>query len=1159
MKRHLLPFTPLLLACGPIFYQAPPTIEHFPERSPTKRWQTLFQEAKPKPDGALTADGLFQSCSDLTAKLPDLTQQERIQAIDILLQQNRDGDFRLNFANFLYEMRELVVAEAPLDQVKPYFEWRQPQLRERAGFISRPPERQWDWDDKQFAQAKESYHKSMRDSLEAYDRLLKEGAKVLLPYVLVQKGATQFNSSRFEDAAKDFTEVLTNFPDHPRAEVAQLMLGRCALEQSRALRRSQMSMPDGNQKAATLEETNKQLHLATERFQKYRETYPKGRFLADTLGWMAAVSHDFGSYDKAVVLQIERLDVQSTREITRSVMRECDRLFEKMFASDEAQDWQRGYEGYEIGGPLAMALARHPVIARMFVQRTIDPAAEISLPFYWEDTSGSRETLDFLRKRIIRPQQVAKTTLTSLARAMTKQSNGPQQDPMTLLILGWASSLNGEHEQALTLFDRAIAQKPSDELLHGRAIVLNRLGRNLDAAEAFARLEQDYPKSILTTGSLFERALTRYRAGQAGKALLDLWKIHPLNNQENGDRSPSADLHLGDETQQWIDVIAQFAPMEQLYAPLSVLPPDDPQAKELRTILLYRSLAKEDFEHAKQYLEPEEQADKPPAGQADAAVPEEPADEDMTQEDSEYWTDKPLDLTFWQKEIAPLAEATQQLKKANTPERKAVAHLAVAKHWRNLRGRISLPLQHRYDFANSEPERIDLLRRQNARALGLSRTTVEQELDSRDELSHALSHFLAAADLAKDPAIACEALEGANEALFRLAEFSPYRISRAIETDANGLSARLVERLKKEFPNSKETKRAIAWTFEPFSLYGDWMPGDYSNWRVERNLQQYARTLRPKNADSDPYKKDKTLQPFEKRLHLLLEDQTKDLASYQAELTALQKDFDQARPSIDVECIDVFADDLDDLLAATKVTDLPPALFRSYAKIRLSRNAPPEAIGEWQILAPFLAFLDRICPMEGDNGRRKKADNIESWQEYLRLYPQSPKTEAVSLRLLRLKVRACCPLPHIRSFHFPEAPSMGGYKRIAPRTRAHPEDPKALTQELKRYEERFPQGRYKADLSLLRVALAIDQQQEAVALRELTTILRDPQHPELYPLAGRYLAECALKLLEKEARPRMIDALRADSQAREMVRNLALGDTCVSRIRPVLPWLEKTP
>lgn len=1123
MKKRVLLLTPLLLACGPFFYQAPPPLEKYPQRIPGKGWKELFQEARPRADDAATNLELIEGCVSLNAALPGLGVDERLAKIDAMLTRNREGNFNARVATFLHELRELAATDAGLAGAKEYLADRAAQVKSGSRWGSPAPERDWNETDEEYRQTMADYEErqaSLMNWADRAERGVREAPAPLQPYYQVQHAGFLFLKGNYPLAEDKFRAVAENYPDHPRAEVARFMIGRALLARAQHELKEDEDPQHGEEHCK----------LAAAAFQSYLELYPEGRFVPDAHGWLSAAKLAVGDYGKAIEEQLRRLAIRPSREVLRSVLRECDAIFAKIF---ESPDTTTGADELIESMPWEM-LAGQPQVARLFVFQALDPVAREELS-QGENFSSDRRTLDFLHRRIIAPRPFAKNALARLGAAVVLRQQG-EPDALTLTILGWSSLLEDEPGQALALFDRAGKDALTEDLLQGRAMALAGLGRHHEAAEVYDQLVSGFPDSTLADACAFDRAIARFRGGEAGAAFLDLFAQMKGPDGYSPDATALEKLHPEYEARQWLDAIVQFGDLDSLAKPLAGLPPDDPATFFLRAAVRCRALAAHRFDLAQQALDP--------------AIKEERHEEDDayntdTVADWEVPQHLRMDRAKWDKSAAPLAEAYARLKASDGKD--ATLHLEIARLWQKQRGELCLPLQQLFSCAGSEDEKLDLLRRHNGRFLGLSTATVEEQLDSRDELQHALTHLLAAAELSQNPAVAAPALEGANEALFRLAEFSHYRAARAEETGANALSAKLVKRLREDFPTTQEAARAVPWTFVPPSLLGRWMPGDYS---PSNSAYQLLLSLE--------YPDDTEQHEFGWSLDSLTAKDDRDMAAIHKQIGEWREDFAQHRAEVEETMLVRLGDDLEDLYAASGIPDVTPDLFRKYVPIRQFRTLAQPAEGEWLPLAPCLDFLDRIREVNDSNGwPRLNNDTLESWGEYLAKYPDGPKTEAAQLRLLRWKVRGLSPVPQIRAFHFPESPIMNGYKRLTRAAKPDEGELKAIEEELAAYEKRFPAGRYAADIRLLRGALESLRGDYPACLGSFTATLDDPAHPELRMDAALRFAEIALRLLDRNDRVAVADAFHKTPAAMPFLRKMVKGDTCLWRLHPLMPWLEQ--
>ena len=1103
MKRLAI-FIPLLIACGPFFYQAPPSLAHYPERTPTKGWLEMLETSQPRNQQSradLISD-LRAFCQEITT-LPKTAQLEKT---DKFISRNRQGHFAISVANFLLELRELIELEVPTAELQPYLDWRTLHLPPPSA--PRPPVQRWNTKPNAFNDAQRSYNEKLLAFLASYDDQIDTASPQLKPFALTQRAGMYFRAGFIELAESDFEDIIVQFPDHPRSEVARFMLARLSLQAARTL--PQEKFPEEEAFGA---EYKNHLEAAQSLFHQYLAKHPNGRFANDSFGWLGGIARDEENYGDAIDLQLQRLASQPTREVSYSVLRECDQIFSTLFqeASKNGNDW----ENYFDGEPNYENLAKHPLIARLFVSHALDPAAQLRLPVYQENFSGDRGTINFLRHRIIAPGQFAKKALSQLGVAIV--NNGSSSDPTSLQILGWAATSSGEHAQALSLFELGLKIEVTDELLHAKAVALSRLEENLEAARSFEELFTKFPDSSLVPPSRFDLAMAHLGSDQAGLALTILLQLEHerfLKQHQNPELDPLY-LHPKLEVPQWIDTIVQFSPLDQLEAGLNALPADHPSREILRRAISLRALCEERFEFTRQFTIPGP-TEAPPTPKR-------------------WYPHDYFDLTpeRWNHDVAPLIEAHRELANPSLPsDQQARLHLQIAQHWQSRRGQLTIPLHHLTGAAESEPDLLDKLRRDNALFLGLTRETIDHTLASRDEFTHALKHYLAAAELSQAPTIAAPALEGANEALFRMAEFTPDRAALASRNNHTELSQKLVTRLHTEFPDRPESARAHAFTFLPPLLLGDWMPGDRTTWIADQEIAEVFDRF-DEAAEARASDITQTLN------NLTGADTT--LPAIQTTLAQLSQQFQTLRPELDPRTLLTLSGHLDDLQLVAQHPGVTAEIFDQYLPFRLSEEPSPRSPDPGHPLAPFLDFLHQA----------RTPDIQTSWADYLARHPASPKTEAVSLRLTRTQIRKTLPLPHVQPIFFPDAPRSEGYKHLAfPSPTAPPADVPLL---LATHRQKFPNGKYQADLNLLEAASAAAQKDYPRALNLLSGILNDPNHPELYQDASLQFSELSLRLLAPAERPTLIPAFRSNPAAREILRKLAHSQTCLARLRPLLP------
>lgn len=1108
----------LLLACGPYFYHAPPSLGTYPERIAAKRWPQVFEETAPLDPRLPSSIQMDETCRGISALLGPLATEKRMAEIDRLLRENRSGDYSSRRANLLHELRELAANDASFNDAKSYIEWRV----SRIGFMPQIPisVRPWNVEPEEFEKQRDRELAAVALELKELDDATDAAAPSLQAYWKTQRAAYQFEIQQYEDAARGFQAVRENHPEHPRAEVAALMEARCLLEQSRVLR---------NQKAEPAD-VDARLNESAQLLEAFLSRYPKGRFAPDAEGWLGAIAFDRGQWGTAVKQQLARLERQPTREITRSVLRECDRIFEELLSHAKGGDFDEWGIDPESAFDAA-AVARHPMVARLFVQHCIDPAASIELPLWFvdRDTSG-RETIDFLNKRILNPRPFVRSAMRELGRELMASKSMP--DDTSLTLLAWAATEDGEHEQALALLDQI--KTFTDESLQAKAIVLQRLGRDKEAVAVFNELDG---KGIAhLAGDLrYRRSLSLFRSGQAGRAMVEIipavYPIPPSPEESNFEITDPLRPHS--QLLQWLDTMIQFSPLSELESAFAALPASSRQRDVVGDALRGRALASRDFTLASRYL----------TGGGRATL--------------SYWewqgtalgNELPMTSEIWNERVTPLVALYEQLAKA--PESKAAEiHLAIAKHWKDQRGKLSMPSLAVCYYAASEPGKQELLRRRNAKELGFAPESIHRELDHRDEATHALEHALEAAK-SGDPSIAAAALELANQCIFRRAEVSIYQKSRALETSAGKLSRDIYQQLVERFPGTPEAKRAVHFAFGPVG--GPWMPGDYNSYNAAEALVSamlgMKKEIVPDQGDAALEKigaLQKKFDPFDTAPFKDLNGVRKEIEKSQHELSELRAHTDPANQLDVLQLINR----LDDLHSAASVKGASVADFNEYAGGNMDKLPPG--------YASLLEFRKNLSPIMSPEGFEEgpRNDTIAAWRDFLLNHPDSPMAEAASFRMTRLIARQFRSSRRIAAIHFPDAPIPEGYKHVLVERSNPANDPKAVLAAIRDHEDRFPQGRYRDDLNLLRAGALMDNRQYAQSLLLVENILQNSKQSDLHVLAALEFADMAQQLLEPSNRAAIAAAFRRTPGAMAHLLAVVKGDTFLSRLQPLMAWVE---
>jgi hypothetical protein len=394
-------------------------------------------------------------------------------------------------------------------------------------------------------------------------------------------------------------------------------------------------------------------------------------------------------------------------------------------------------------------------------------------------------------------------------------------------------------------------------------------------------------------------------------------------------------------------------------------------------------------------------------------------------------------------------------------------------------------------------------------------------------------------------------LDLANEALFRRAEFSRYQNVRAVERDASGLSAKWVGRLRREFPESAEAGRAVGFWFGPVA--GEWMPGDYNPWRTSE-LMSAVMTGREFDSWVEDPEEEAAYQGIEAqraRFDALQPGAT--VASLQRDLSAARAEVQRLRPKTDP------AHQHEVLAAIARLDSMAAVLAVPGVRVEDVANYLNDRKGQLPVaFASVIEFERRLRPVLGVDGQEipSPMDSIVGWREFLNAYPESPRAEAASFRMVRMIARQQRSRVAIEAFRFPEAPILWGYKRVGVvRGDSHGEPAQVLAA-LDEHDVLFPGGRYRDDVDLLRAGAQIDAGNFSDALFLIDRVLSNPAQRDLVIPATLQFAEIAQKLLEPERRMEVVEAFRNHRGAVHWLERLVIGGTYLSRLQPMMPWLR---
>jgi hypothetical protein len=514
---------------------------------------------------------------------------------------------------------------------------------------------------------------------------------------------------------------------------------------------------------------------------------------------------------------------------------------------------------------------------------------------------------------------------------------------------------------------------------------------------------------------------------------------------------------------------------------------------------------------------------------------------------------KKVSALLWQR----LETLTQRCAAPGTDAEKAKLEFNLAETWAKSRGRLTIPGEQvqttfaGYLYPSGEE------RQKNAQAAGYSAEAAAQELESRDELRHALRHYLLAANLAPKTELASRALRQANEALRLLAERTTWAAGRAFETDATATSRQCYGRLQRDFsgPNERPSEN-VWWTFLPPAE----KPWTTASLRATSHDEEVAilQSFSDSAPPADPYEPWNDYGEWRKKIaEIGTHAGDWDSPRLIEKLAEIRRNFRTALTNAAGTSI---LNDLDDLTLFLKQPGSTPTARSAYFALRLNHANVAADIPELAPWPDFVAFL-RLVRETGRQDPATMETEIRPMttrmREFLQQYPKSVKREAAMARLAMAAVRESHGHAGVEDLMASDPPQLSGGQTLKLAS-AKPEEIPAARGALTAYAREFPNGRYTADLRLWRGVLAIDEPDWATALQNLTATLDDPKQPDLHLDAALNLGFAFLQLLDQPAeRSAFIEALRKAPATQRRLWQFLNGDTPGARLRYLEGFLHE--
>ncbi|MEP6821607.1 MAG: hypothetical protein ABI946_04580, partial [Chthoniobacterales bacterium] len=569
---------------------------------PGKSLGEIFLETDAKPADDETTD-LAAEILKIGARLSNEAPAQLLPAVDDLLARARQHySSKGDWCNLLHDVRDVLVGSSSRKAAADYIKWR---VENRQQFFAISAGEN---------SADDPAPPSADPDLEG--RMAKASGPLKAHWMYLC-GAQTYRSGDREACRKWFQRVVKEFPNHPRAEIALFMDARCAFSESRkGVDDYDPAPPD----AGRLDAQKRAASL----FERYRKQYPKGRFVADALGWLGALMFDAGRYLDALDCYIAQAETPGHPETLKSAIFMCERSLASVSAQPD--------------GEAAFALiARHPRIAMGFTYLVL----------------SAREA-DNYDGKFDRPADVKKwrhAVLPRIAAAVTRQKDRYKSgdwQPRYLALLAQAASASGNQEQALQITNLTPADLArSDDLLLVRAIAFQRAGKAVDAIATYRQLLANFPNAPTRPGVRLRLAFALQDNHEAGAALVELTGLlpkseastDPAEGQEEKSGEDRESAGSGDvaeaaggspytsgpsfplDQSNWslkesavypnitganleqvrvaIDTLLNFAPLTELATALSAADFDEARRTKLRATLAERYLAQENFGEAK--------------------------------------------------------------------------------------------------------------------------------------------------------------------------------------------------------------------------------------------------------------------------------------------------------------------------------------------------------------------------------------------------------------------------------------------------------------------------------------------------------------------------------------------------------------------------------
>ncbi len=1102
---------------------------------------------------AKSAEDIHEELAKAPAKAPDLNfttellgltkkpGAEALASLDTMIAAARtQANYPL--LNLLHDLRDLFAGPANAAETTEYVEWRLEQadqfgvaLDKRKGGKEGKP-----------AEEPDAPKPPDRELIADIQRHLAKASPALKPHWLYLRGAAEYRGHQIAESEPWFLKVVSDFPKSPRAEVALYMAARCQMWRTRSQDYTQQDM-----KLIAAERPK-----AKKLFDEYFARFPRGTHVGDMLGWYAAYAFDGGDFATALRYYVEQLDLPDHPELTSMAAEMIEKTLSHIASKPNDKVFAE--------------VAKYPKAAQALVYLVINTSES-------DNFNGKIDPIDEVRGW-------RKKVLPRLATAISTQAKLYQSvewKPRYLAMLAYAISGGGQQEQAIKLLESAgAATEQSDDLLMARGVVLHRAHRPGDAVTALEMLLQKFPDSPLVEGARLRLALALTDDHRAGQAVLALQKLlpapKPAGKPEDAAEPPEEDTADGvdgllysvetDQVRALIDVLLNFAPVEELAGTAQTPGLDAVQRLAFTEAIAQRLLAKEQFDEAKKFLTP---------AQFGLAA-------------------------------AGLAGLTEAVRKAKDPAERAAACLKLGDAWAAARGKLlTYPLdttENRRKVYLDAAASANIRRAESAPFIGAA-GNYRLDLENRDELRHAFNWWLEASDAQPGTPLTAQALWRALKAMPQIADVSPYTVERAAARKWAEVARKLYDRLRTECPDSIEARRyAVTWNFpEPkkpnpdeglYSEMRDAAGGRYDGgaemetasgtndeeWQQNEALARDLATLETEAGGPDVHKALSRAQALQKQVRGIYTTQygarwvnlMDDLVLFLAEPdpgAAVRKRYVgmRFRFTRDSAVGGTYRDEAED--------KDPDETLASQIKAALADPASKPVADYFEFLR-LAVIANHITSVDLNPNAKKPAEiedidkDIDTYRTrdyplleketraFLDKYPHSKKREAATLLYARAVFRASEDIRLRKLVSWPQGARWeGGYEFR--HTQQEPFDAKRVLAALDAYEHAYPNGRYAPDIRNYRAEVAVRLHDWKPALNLTIDQLTGHANPGITPETIGRLNRIFALLADEQYRADIVVAIKENKAAQGYLKKYLADDNASNPLLYLKVWLRQ--